>query len=59
LNFESTYYRYIGELIENMVHDRVMYAELRLVHMPKQMPSDDGLRQLDSTAQMRAIAEEV
>lgn len=42
-----------------MIADGVMYAELRPMLMDKSIPSDDGLRSLDHSAQMRMILEEV
>ncbi|RMY51465.1 hypothetical protein D0865_06329 [Hortaea werneckii] len=59
MNYESVYRWYIGEAINSMIRDRVMYAELRPMLMDKTIPSDDGLRQLDHSAQMKIICEEV
>ncbi|KAI7201580.1 Phosphotyrosyl phosphatase activator, partial [Hortaea werneckii] len=59
MNYESVYRWYIGEAITSMIRDRVMYAELRPMLMDKTIPSDDGLRQLDHSAQMKIICQEV
>ncbi|RMY42863.1 hypothetical protein D0863_16343, partial [Hortaea werneckii] len=59
MNYESVYRWYIGRAINSMIRDRVMYAELRPMLMDKTIPSDDGLRQLDHSAQMKIICEEV
>ncbi|KAI7186072.1 hypothetical protein KC352_g22483, partial [Hortaea werneckii] len=59
MNYESVYRWYIGEAINSMIRDKVMYAELRPMLMDKTIPSDDGLRQLDHSAQMKIICEEV
>ncbi|KAI6911161.1 Metallo-dependent hydrolase [Hortaea werneckii] len=59
MNYESVYRWYIGQAINSMIRDRVMYAELRLMLMDKTIPSDDGLRQLDHSAQMKIICQEV
>jgi adenosine deaminase CECR1 len=42
-----------------MIEDRVMYAELRPMLMDKTIPSDDGLRQINHSGQMRILLEEV
>lgn len=42
-----------------MIHERVMYAELRPMLMDKFIPSTDGQRRYDLRAQMDMILEEV
>jgi adenosine deaminase CECR1 len=59
MNYESVYRWYVGEAIQNMIDDGVMYAELRPMLMDKFIPSDDGRQKLDHTAQMCMILEEV
>lgn len=59
LNYESVYRWYIGRMIDNMIHHRVMYAELRPMLLDKTIPSDDGTRQLNHKEQMNIIVEEV
>ena len=59
LNYESIYRWYIGEAIDSMIRDKVMYAELRPMLLDKTIPSDDGNRQLDHHAQMSIICEEI
>lgn len=58
LNYESVYRWYIGDAIDNMVRDKVMYAELRPMLMDKSIPSDDGEGKLDHNAQMKIVCEE-
>ncbi|KYG41392.1 hypothetical protein M433DRAFT_7991 [Acidomyces richmondensis BFW] len=59
MNYESVYRWYIGQAIESMIRDKVMYAELRPMLLDKSIPSDDGTRQLDHFAQMSIICEEI
>lgn len=59
LNYEGVYRWYIGNAIESMIRDKVMYAELRPMLMDKTIPSNDGLRQLNHQDQMNIICEEV
>src|ERR1700753_1986150 len=59
MNYESVYRWYIGEAIDNMIEDGVMYAELRPMLMDKFIPSDDGRRKLNHSDQMRMILEGV
>ena len=59
VNYESVYTWYIGALIDNMIKDKVMYAELRPMLLDPSIPSDDGTRQLNHKDQMQIIVEEV
>nr|POE49199.1 adenosine deaminase cecr1 [Quercus suber] len=59
VGYEGVYRWYIGQAIESMIKDKVMYAELRPMLLDKTLPSDDGLRQLDHNAQMNIICEEI
>jgi adenosine deaminase CECR1 len=59
LNYEGVYRWYIGHMVESMIRDKVMYAELRPMLMDKFIPSNDGKTQLDHKAQMKIICEEV
>jgi adenosine deaminase CECR1 len=59
LNYEGVYRWYIGHMIDSMIRDKVMYAELRPMLMDKSIPSNDGKTQLDHKAQMKIICEEV
>lgn len=59
LGYEGIYRWYIGNAIDSMIRDKVMYAELRPMLLDKSIPSDDGTRQLDHKAQMQIIVEEV
>lgn len=58
MNYESIYRWYIGECIESMMRENVMYAELRPMLLDKSIPSDDGTRKVDHEAQMIMIQEE-
>ncbi|KAF2721932.1 Metallo-dependent hydrolase [Polychaeton citri CBS 116435] len=59
VNYEGVYRWYIGAAIQNMIDDGIMYAELRPMLLDKSIPSDDGLRQLTHSDQMKIICEEV
>ncbi|KAF2666919.1 Metallo-dependent hydrolase [Microthyrium microscopicum] len=59
MNYESVYRWYIGQAIDNMIDDGVMYAELRPMLLDKYIPSDDGSTQLNHDRQMEIIQEEV
>lgn len=59
LNYESVYRWYIGHMIQSMINQHVMYAELRPMLMDKTIPSDDGTRQLNHKEQMDIIVDEV
>lgn len=59
MNYESIFRWYIEAAIDNMIEDKVMYAELRPMLMDKSIPADDGVRKLFHDQQMRLILEEV
>ncbi|WPH02421.1 Hypothetical protein R9X50_00528500 [Acrodontium crateriforme] len=59
LNYEGIYRWYIGNAIESMISDKVMYAELRPMLLDKTIPSNDGRRKLDHREQMTIICEEI
>jgi adenosine deaminase CECR1 len=59
LSYEGAYRWYIGSVIDELIDDKVMYAELRPMLLDKTISSDDGTRQLDHRAQMSIICEEV
>ena len=59
LNYEGVYRWYIGHLIQSMIDQHIMYAQLRPMLMDKAIPSDDSRRQLDHRSQMDIILEEV
>ena len=59
MNYERVFTWYIGQAIDNMIKDGVMYAELRPMLLDKSIPSDDGLDKLDHSKQMRIIIREV
>jgi adenosine deaminase CECR1 len=55
LNYESVYKWYIGNAIDRMISEKIMNAELRPMLLDKSIPSDDGLRQITNSGQMRLI----
>ena len=59
LNYEGAFTWYIGHAIDNMIAQKVMYAELRPMLMDKSIPSDDGTRILSHSEQMKIILREV
>jgi adenosine deaminase CECR1 len=59
MNYERVFTWYIGQAIENMIQDGVMYAELRPMLLDKSIPSDDGRRPLDHNWQMKTIIQQV
>ncbi|KAF2169868.1 hypothetical protein M409DRAFT_64854 [Zasmidium cellare ATCC 36951] len=58
MNYASVYRWYIGDAIDNMVRDKVMYAELRPMLMDKSIPADDGVGKLGHNEQMKIVCEE-
>lgn len=59
LNYEDVYKWYIGEAIDRMIEEHVMYAELRPMLLDKSIPSTDGVGAVDNASQMRLIVEGV
>ncbi|OAL05367.1 Metallo-dependent hydrolase [Phaeosphaeriaceae sp. SRC1lsM3a] len=59
LNYEDVYKWYIGEAIERMIEEHVMYAELRPMLLDKFIPTNDGKGKIDNAAQMRLIIDGV
>ncbi|KAF7195496.1 Adenosine deaminase 2 [Pseudocercospora fuligena] len=59
LNYKSIYRWYIGEMIQSLIDDKIMYAELRPMLLDKTIPSDDGMELVDHSAQMKIVLEEV
>lgn len=59
LNYESVYRWYIGEAINSMIADKIMYSEWRPMLMDKTIPADDGVGTLDHKAQMTIVCEEI
>ncbi|KAF2158487.1 hypothetical protein M409DRAFT_31018 [Zasmidium cellare ATCC 36951] len=57
VNYASAYRRYIREVIDNMVLDKVMYAELRPMLMDKSRPTDEGVSKLGHNEQMKIVCE--
>jgi adenosine deaminase CECR1 len=55
LNYESVYKWYIGQAIEQMIEENVMYAELRPMLLDKSIPKDDGKGIVDNFSQMKLI----
>ena len=46
------YEDYAGELIDNLIEEKVMYAELRPMLLGKSIPSDDGQKRISISDQM-------
>jgi len=59
MNYETVFTWYVGQAIDNMIEDGVMYAELRPMLLDKSIPSDDGKRKLDHVWQMETILQQV
>ncbi|KAL1388134.1 hypothetical protein HDK64DRAFT_125210 [Phyllosticta capitalensis] len=59
LNYESGYRAYVRLAMQNMVRNKVMYAELRPMLLDKALPTDDGLGKIDLKGQMQIVTEEV
>ncbi|KAF1921426.1 hypothetical protein BDU57DRAFT_526265 [Ampelomyces quisqualis] len=59
LNYEDVYKWYIGEAIERMIEENVMYAELRPMLLDKSIPTNDGKGIVDNAAQMQLIIDGV
>ncbi|KAH7083652.1 hypothetical protein FB567DRAFT_447079 [Paraphoma chrysanthemicola] len=59
LNYESVYKWYIGQAIDRMIKEKVMYAELRPMLLDKFIPSDDGRVQITNPEQMQLIIDAV
>tara|TARA_R110002003_G_scaffold135_2_gene12495 strand:+ start:11731 stop:12177 length:447 start_codon:yes stop_codon:yes gene_type:complete len=59
LNYESVYKWYIGQAIDRMIEEKVMYAELRPMLLDKWIPSSDGKREINNAAQMQLIIDGV
>ncbi|KAF2031189.1 Metallo-dependent hydrolase [Setomelanomma holmii] len=57
LNYESVYKWYIGQAIDRLIEEKVMYAELRPMLLDKFIPSNDGKREINNAAQMKLIIE--
>lgn len=55
MNYESAYKWYVGEMIERLIHDVVMFAELRPMFLDEFIPSDDGKSKLDNFKQMELL----
>jgi len=53
------YEDYIGQAIDSMIEDGVMYAELRPMLMDKTIPANNGVDKLDHNKQMRMILDGV
>ncbi|KAF2011323.1 Metallo-dependent hydrolase [Aaosphaeria arxii CBS 175.79] len=59
LNYEQVYRWYISELIDRMIEEKVMYAELRPMLMDKSIPTNDGRGKLNNAEQMQMIIDGV
>lgn len=59
LNYKRVYSWYIGNAIDRMIDEGVMYAELRPMLLDKSIPDDNGKDRIDNASQMRMILEAV
>jgi len=59
LNYESVYKEYIGDAIDRMIEENVMYAELRPMLLDKFIPADSGIheKRIKNHEQMRLIVD--
>ena len=57
LSYESIYRWYVEKLIDNMIEEKIMYAELRPMMLDKTIASDDGTELLNHEKQMTIICE--
>jgi len=57
LNYRAAYEWYIGQAIDRLIDEKIMYAELRPMLMDKAIPTDDGKGQFTIAQQLRLIAE--
>ncbi|KAF2004109.1 Metallo-dependent hydrolase [Amniculicola lignicola CBS 123094] len=57
LGYESMFRQSIGLLIDNMIYDKTMYAELRVVQMS--VSSNDGMKQLAYREQLLIVIDQV
>ncbi|KAF1957816.1 cat eye syndrome critical region protein 1 [Byssothecium circinans] len=55
VNYRKVYEWYINEAIDQMIKEKVMYAELRPMLMDKFIPSDDGTQKILNREQMELI----
>ena len=59
MNYEKVYRWYIGEAIEQLIKEKIMYAELRPMLLDKFIPANNGRDKLNNAVQMRMIIEGV
>ncbi|KAH8722421.1 hypothetical protein GQ44DRAFT_807618 [Phaeosphaeriaceae sp. PMI808] len=59
LNYEGVYKWYIGQAIDRMIEENVMYAELRPMLLDKFIPTDNGKGKIDNASQMKLIIDAV
>ncbi|KAL1797896.1 hypothetical protein ACET3X_004502 [Alternaria dauci] len=59
LNYQSVYKEYIGDAIDRMIEENVMYAELRPMLLDKFIPDDNGKDKIGNAAQMQLIIDGV
>lgn len=57
LNYRAVYEWYIGQAIDRLIDEKIMYAELRPMLMDKSIPTDDGKDQFTIAQQLRLIAQ--
>lgn len=59
LNYKKVFRWYIGQAIDRMIEEKIMYAELRPMLMDKFIPTDEGAPNVTHQDQMDIILEEV
>ncbi|KAF2809052.1 Metallo-dependent hydrolase [Mytilinidion resinicola] len=59
LNYEQVYKWYIGNAIQRMIEEKIMYAELRPMLLDKFIPKNDGIGQISNSEQMKLIVDGV
>lgn len=59
LNYRKVYEWYIGQAIDRLIGEGIMYAELRPMLLDKSIPTDDGRGKIDNVGQMQMIVDAV
>ena len=59
LGYESAYRWYVGAMLDSLIDDKIMYAELRPMLLDKDLPTDDGRGKLGHFEQMQIICDAV
>ena len=59
VNYEQAYRWYIKDAINQLIAEKIMYAELRPMLLDKHIETNDGRGKIDTARQMEIILEEV